>query len=169
MRRRVLAAIPLALIGCRAADQAARPPAPPALLTQPARALALGAADLPGLTLSEELVPGAYASGDPYGRVGSYSATFAGADGGLVISSINTYVGEAEAQAAFAAWRGAVPRQYQAISLPVAQRSPDSVAYGREGDVLFGYRVRNVLGSLRAPAAEAERLARLVLARCDKG
>ena len=167
MRRRALAAIPLALLGCRAADPAARPAAPPALLTQPARALALGATDLPGLTLREELAPGAYAAGDPPGRVGSYSATFAAADGGLVISSVNTYVGETEAQAAFAAWRGAVPRQYQSISLPL--QVTDSASYARDGDVLFGYRVRNVLGSLRAPAAQAERLARLVLSRCDKG
>ena len=166
MRRRALAAIALALLGCRAPDPAARQAAPPALLTQPARALALGAADLPGLTLRDELVPGAYATGDPFGRVGSYSATFSHADGGLVISSVNTYVGESEAQAAFAAWRDAVPRQYQTISLPV--HVAETVSYSRDGDVLFGYRVRNVLGSLRAPAAQVERLARVVLSRCDK-
>ena len=59
-----------------------------------------------------------------------------------------------------------MPRQYRSTIISMRQVTPDTVAYAREGDVLFGYRVRNVLGSVRAPAADVERLAKLVLARC---
>jgi hypothetical protein len=171
MWRRALGASVLALLACGPADPAdpATRPESSGPLKAPARTLALVAADLPGFTLREELTPAEQASGDAYGRVGSYAATFEATSGGSVTSAVNTYVGEAEAQSAFVAWRAAVPRQFSAITIPMAQSTPESVAYAREGDVLFGFRVRNVLASVRAPAAEVERLAKLVLGRCRRG
>jgi hypothetical protein len=110
---------------------------------------------------------------DPYGRLGSYSATFSlisHPDRPPVTSSINTYTGLSEARAAFGSWRSLVPRQYRPASLLLGIDDPDAAVYSRESDgtMLVGYRVRNVLGSLRAPAADAERLVRLMLARCAK-
>ena len=172
VRRRTLATAPLVLVACRAAGTPTAP-ATDAQLNTPERVLALSAADLPGFTLREELAPASGAGADdPYGRVGSYSATFGrGTEGMLVTSSINTYVGAAQARTAFGAWKSAVPRQYRAMPLAVGLDERDSAAYARDSDgtVLLGYRIRNVMGSLRAPAADVERLARLVLARCIKG
>jgi hypothetical protein len=125
--------------------------------------------------LREELAPTLTPTGndDPYGRLGSYSATFAlsgNPDGPLVTSSINTYAGISYARTAFGSWRSLVPRQYRPITLALGIDEQDAAAYSREGDgtILIGYRVRNVLGSLRAPADDAARLARLMLARCAK-
>ena len=169
MRRRSFAAIPLALAACRTAA-----PSSDAPLSAAPRALALSLADLPGFALLEEMAPNTNAgASDPYGRMGSYSATFAlisNPDRPPVTSSINTYTGLAEARAAFGSWRSLVPRQYRPASLALGLNEPDAAAYSRESDgtILVGYRVRNVLGSLRAPAADAERLVRLMLARCSK-
>ena len=167
MRRRALAALPVALVACRTASV----PRGAAVGTSP-RALALSIADLPGFTLREELAhtPSTPGGDDPYGRLGSYSATFGlmqDPSGAQVISSINTYVSPESARAAFGAWRSAVPSQYRHTTLSVGLDERDAVAYLRDGDgtILIGYCVRNVLGSLRAPAADAERLVRLALSR----
>ena len=164
--------MPPALVSCRAVTPSPSPDSP---LSAPARALALTLSDLPGFTLREELAPTLTATGsdDPFGRLGSYSATFAqsgSADAPLVTSSINTYAGITHARTAFGSWRSLVPRQYRPIMLALGLDEQDAAAYSRDGDgtILVGYRVRNVLGSLRAPAADAERLVRLMLERCAK-
>ena len=176
MRRRAVAALPLALAACGQPSTTGGTPAvaPDAPLTAPARFLALAPADLPGFSVRDELAPPPRASGadDPYGHLGSYSVTYArGGVADEVTSSVNTYVGIEQARAAFGAWRAAVPRQYRAVTLSVGVDQADAAAYARDSDgsVLFGYRIRNVLGSLRAPAADVERLARLALSRCAKG
>lgn len=162
--------MPLALVACRVA-----PPAADALLSAAPRTLALSLSDLPGFTLREELAPPVTGSagGDPYGRRGSYSATFAptaNPESPPVTSSVNIYDGIEHARAAFSSWRNLVPRQYRPRSLSIGLDERDSAAYARENDgtLLVGYRVRNVLGSLRAPEADAERLVRLLLARVTK-
>ena len=170
-----MAAIPLALAACRSSGATGNPVAgADTPLSVPARVLALTPADLPGYSLHEELAPAPRATGhdDPYGRLGSYSATYSRSGGTeQVTSSVNTYVGVAQARAAFGDWRAAVPRQYRAMTLDVGLDASDVAAFAREGDgtVLLGYRIRNVLGSVRAPAAEVERLVKLALARCTKG
>lgn len=170
MRRRSCAAIPLALVACRVAPNVVDAP-----LSAAPRTLALSLSDLPGFTLREELAPEVTGTGgeDPYGRRGSYSATFASAanpESPPVTSSINIYAGIDHARAAFASWQSLVPRQYRPTTLALGQHEQDSAAYARENDgtVLVGYRVRNVLGSLRAPAADAERLVRVLLSRSSK-
>lgn len=170
MRRRGCAAIPLALVACRLAPPAADVPSSAA-----PRKLALTVSDLPGFTLREELAPEANGSSveDPYGRLGSYSATFALAanpDGPPVTSSINTYAGIEYARAAFGSWRSLIPSQYRPTTLSLGLDEQDGAAFARDSDgtILIGYRVRNVLGSLRAPAADAERLIRLLLSRSAK-
>lgn len=170
MRRRSCAAIPLALVACRVAPLAADGP-----LSAAPRTLALSLSDLPGFTIREEIAPEVTGSagGDPFGRRGSYSATFtlaANPEIPPVTSSINIYDGIDQARAAFGSWRSLVPRQYRPTPLSIGLNEQDSAAYARENDgtLLVGYRVRNVLGSLRAPAADAERLVRLLLARSAK-
>ena len=169
MRRRALAAIPFALVSCRTTGT---PRGTPASGVASPRSRALSLTDLPGFALREELAqtPSAPGAEDPYGRLGSYSATYGlvrDPTSAPVVSSINTYITPEAARAAFAAWRAAVPRQYRRTTLSVGLDEEDAVAYLRESDdtILFGYRVGSVLGSLRTPAADAERLVRLALRR----
>ncbi len=142
----------------------------------PARALALTAADLPGFQVAEELAPALAATGadDPYGRVGSYSVTFLPAaraatrdDTTGVTSSVNTYAGAAHARAAFEAWQAAIPRQYRPDGSTIGLPPGDSAAFVRDGAILVGFRVRNVLASVRAPQERAAQLARTMIARIE--
>ena len=122
---------------------------------------------------------GATGLDDAYGRVGTYAATYsamrplAGAGGGAgareeITSSINTYAGTAHARAAFEAWRAAVPRQYQPAQVTAGMSEDETAAFGRDGIVLIGFRVRNVMGSVRAPEAQASELTRIVIARINR-
>ena len=146
------------------------------LAVAPARSLALTAADLPGFQVAEELAPALAATGadDLYGRLGSYSVTFLPAarsttrdDTGGVTSSVNTYAGAAHARAAFEAWQAAIPRQYQPDGSTIGLPAGDSAVFARDGAMLVGFRVRNVLASVRAPQERAAQLARTMIARID--
>ncbi len=163
------------------------------LVRRPAQQLALSLLDLPpGFTIAEELKPtldGA-ASPDPWGRLSAYGVTYAPAPGatgvaenwGDVVSSVNAYVGTAQAAEAFASWRSAVPAQYRLSEDARAQLGDETVVYVRAGEpgprgvrptCLVGLRARNVIASISvsaptgaaAPVESALRLARLTAQR----
>ncbi|HEU5318525.1 MAG TPA: hypothetical protein VFX49_20595, partial [Chloroflexota bacterium] len=170
-RRAALAVAALPLAACGALPPR-RVAAPDALALVPARTLALAPADVPGFHLTEELTPalGTVGLEDAFGRLGAYSATYAPTPGGTggrddITSSVNTYAGTAHARAAFEAWRAAVPRQYRASAPPADFKDEDVAVYLRDGAALIGFRVRNVLGSVCAPEARAESLARTMISR----
>ena len=170
-RRAALGLLGMGAVGCGGSVVRHVPPPDPLALV-PARTLALVPADLPGFRLLEELSPSLSATGleDPYGRLGAYAATYAplASPPGDVTCSVNTYAGSAHARSAFDAWQAAVPRQYASTVVTLGLPDGDSVGFERDGAVLLGFRVRNVLASVRAPQARAAELARLVIARIER-
>jgi hypothetical protein len=163
------------------------------LVSRPAQQLALSLADLPpGFQVAEELKPAldtAKAAQDPWGRLSAYAVTYVPAAGpagtspgwGDVVSSVNAYVGRAQATDAFASWRSAVPTQYRLVDAPpklgdetaVYVRDVDAAQRGPRPTCLVGVHVRNVIASVSVSASEggdvpvetATRLARLTVQR----
>jgi hypothetical protein len=178
MRRRLVAtsAAALALLaatGCRLNQLPIDTMGGEPLVTRPASQLGLVLADLPpGFRVMEELRPsptpvGAAHDPDPWGRTSAYSVTFgvAGGPGGVgapagpprpageVVSSINAYVGTAQAQAAFAGWQSAVPGAYHATQASTRDLGDQAATYVQSGangraTCLVGFRTHNVLASV---------------------
>ncbi|HET7769720.1 MAG TPA: hypothetical protein VFN74_13165 [Chloroflexota bacterium] len=169
----VACAAPLRQGGIAQQVAAVSPPVPaPAPLTVARLRQLIPEAHLPaGLTLTEELVPRLdwrTAQEDPWGRVASYSATFASVHGMLdrpseVTISLNSYLDAARAGSAFGDWRSLVPRQYVQVAhgawRDVAWAPGASVAvYASERPraTLVGFTAGPLLGSVRVAGASTE-------------
>jgi hypothetical protein len=191
-RRACLAAPVLLLAACGSEPGLPVPPRPGAdtLVRRPAQHLALVLADLPdGFDVGEELVSvtptGGSSLPDAFGRLSAYAITFRAPGNrgrtGDVVSSVNAYVGLAEARASFADWQAAVPNTYRRLATPPPGAPPGAVAYVQapDGACLLGFRSRNVVASVRVGPLPGEplgaagapeqtvRLASLVLHRID--
>jgi hypothetical protein len=193
MWRRACLAAPMLLLAACGSEQGLPVPTRPGadtLVRRPAQHLALVLADLPaGFDVGEELVSvtptGGSAPPDPFGRLSAYAITFrAPGNRGRtadVVSSVNAYVGLAEARANFDAWQAAVPNTYRRLVTPPPGAPPGAVAYlqATEGACLLGFRSRNIVASVRVGSLPGEplgaagapeqtvRLASLVLHRID--